>query len=369
MSQGGFVPLQVRAAVVHAPNQPFTIETVQLEGPREGEVLMQIKATGLCHSDLHAFEAKVPWQFPAILGHEAAGVVVECGPGVTKFKPGDHVIPFLIPHCGKCLFCASSKTNLCVEAFARLRPRPSHFSLDGKPVTQLWGLGTFADYTVLPVDTIAKVRDDAPFDPICYIGCGATTGLGAALFAAKIEPSSSVIVFGLGGIGLNVVQGAKLAGARIIIGVDTNPAKESIARKFGATDFVNPKAVEKLTNHLTQLTGAGADYTFECIGSPQVMRQAFESTNPAWGTSYVIGVAPHGTEVTAIPGHLMMGRHWSGCYMGGARLDRLPEIVDWYVDGKIDLNSLVTHRLPLEQINRGFDMMKSGESIRTIITL
>ena len=363
------MPLQVRAAVAHAPNQPFTIETVQLEGPREGEVLIQIKATGLCHSDLHAFEAKVPWQFPAILGHEAAGIVVECGAGVTQFKPGDHVIPFLIPQCGKCLFCASSKTNLCVEAFARLRPRQSRFSLDGKPVTQLWGLGTFADYTVLPVDTIAKVRDDAPFDPICYIGCGAITGLGAALFAAKIEPDSSVIVFGLGGIGLNVVQGAKLAGARIIVGVDTNPAKESIARKLGATEFVNPKTVEKLTHHLMQLTGAGADYSFECIGNPQVMRQALESTNPAWGTSYVIGVAPHGTEVTAIPGHLMMGRHWSGCYMGGARLGRLPQIVDWYVDGKIDLDSLVTHRLPLEQINQGFDMMKSGESIRTVITL
>jgi S-(hydroxymethyl)glutathione dehydrogenase/alcohol dehydrogenase len=363
------VPLNVRAAVVHGPNQPFIIESVQLEGPREGEVLIRVKATGLCHSDLHAYEGKVPWAFPAILGHEAAGVVVECGPGVTALKPGDHVIPFLIPHCGKCHFCASTKTNLCVEAFARLRPRESRFSLNGQPVTQLWGLGTFADYTVMPVDTVAKVREDAPFDPICYIGCGATTGLGAALFAAKIEAGSSVIVFGLGGIGLNVVQGAKLANARAIIGVDMNPAKEAIARKFGATEFVNPKHVEKLGSHLMKLTGGGADYTFECIGNPQVMRQAFEATNPAWGTSYVIGVAPHGSEVSAVPGNLMMGRRWTGCYMGGARVHRLPEIVDWYVDGKIDLDSLVTHRLPLERIGEGFEMMKSGESIRTIIQL
>ena len=303
------------------------------------------------------------------IGHEAAGVVVECGRGVTKFKPGDHVIPFLIPHCGKCLYCQSSKTNLCVEAFARLRPRESRFSLDGKPVTQLWGLGTFADYTVLPIDTIAKVRDDAPFDPICYIGCGATTGLGAALFAARIEAGSSVVIFGLGGIGLNVVQGARLAGAKTIIGVDTNPGKEAIARRFGATEYLNPKTVEKLTAHIMKLTGGGADYSFECIGSPQVMRQAFECTNAAWGTSYVVGVAPHGSEVSAIPGNLMMGRHWTGCYMGGARLDRLPEIVDWYVDGRIDLDSLVTHRLPLERINEGFALMKSGEAIRTVINL
>lgn len=363
------MPLNVRAAIVHAPNEPFSIEMVQLEGPREGEVLVHVKATGLCHSDLHVYEGKLPWQFPALLGHEAAGVVVECGPGVTQFKPGDHVIPFLIPECGKCQYCASSKTNLCVEAFTRLRPRESRFSLDGKPVTQLWGLGTFADYTVLPVDTIAKVRDDAPFDPICYIGCGATTGIGAALFAAKVEPGSSVVVFGLGGIGLNVVQGAKLAGAKAIIGVDMNPAKEAIARKFGATDFINPKLVEKLTSHLIKLTGGGADYSFECIGSPQMMRQAFECTNAAWGRSYVIGVAPHGAEVTAIPGNLMMGRHWTGCYMGGARLGRLPEIVDWYVDGKIDLDSLITHRLPLERISEGFELMKSGEAIRTVVVL
>lgn len=276
------MPLEVRAAVVHAPNQPFTIESLQLEGPREGEVLVDIKTTGLCHSDLHVLEGKVPWAFPALLGHEAAGVVVECGPGVTRFKPGDHVIPFLIPHCEKCAYCHSSKTNLCVEAFARLKPRESRFSLDGKPVTQLWSLGTFADYSVLPVDMLAKVRDDAPFDPICYIGCGATTGLGAALFAAKIEPGSSVVVFGLGGIGLNVVQGARLAGAKKIIGVDTNPNKEAIARQFGATDFVDTKKVEKLSSHLMKLTGGGADYSFECIGNTQVMRQAFECTNPAW---------------------------------------------------------------------------------------
>jgi S-(hydroxymethyl)glutathione dehydrogenase/alcohol dehydrogenase len=268
--------MDVRAAVVHGPNQPFVMETLQLDGPREGEVLVHIKTTGLCHSDLHVYEGKLPWAFPALLGHEAAGVVVECGPGVTRFKPGDHVIPFLIPHCEKCGYCHSTKTNLCVEAFARLKPGESRFSLNGKPVTQLWGLGTFADYSVLPVNMLAKVRDDAPFDPICYIGCGATTGLGAALFAAKVEAGSSVVIFGLGGIGLNVVQGARLAGAKKIIGVDTNPAKEAIARQFGATDFVNPKLVEKLTSHLMKLTAGGADYTFECIGNPQVMRQAFE---------------------------------------------------------------------------------------------
>jgi S-(hydroxymethyl)glutathione dehydrogenase / alcohol dehydrogenase len=361
--------MEVRAAVAHAPNQPLTIETLQLDGPREGEVLIHIKATGLCHSDLHVIEGKQPWAFPALLGHEAAGIVVECGPGVTKFKPGDHVIPFLIPHCEKCHYCQSPKTNLCVEAFARLKARESRFSLNGKPVTQLWGLGTFADYSVLPADMLAKVRDDAPFDPICYIGCGATTGLGAALFAAKIEAGSSVVVFGLGGIGLNVVQGARLAGAKKIIGVDTNPAKETIARQFGATDFVNPKSVEKITSHLMKLTGGGADYSFECIGNAQVMRQALECTNPAWGTSYVIGVAPHGAEVSAYPGNLMMGRHWTGCYMGGARLTKLPEIVDWYVEKKIDLDSLVTHHLRLDQINEGFEMMKSGESIRSVIVL
>lgn len=361
--------LNVRAAVVHAPNTPFVIETLQLEGPREGEVLIQIKATGLCHSDLNALDGKSPWAFPALLGHEAAGIVVECGPGVTKFSPGDHVIPFLIPHCGKCGYCHSPKTNLCVEAFNRLRPRESRFSLNGKPVSQLWGLGTFADYTVLPQDTIVKVRDDAPFDAICYIGCGATTGIGAALFAAKIEAGSSVVVFGLGGIGLNVVQGARLAGARQIIGVDTNPAKEAIARKLGATDFVNPQAVEKIVSHLMKATAGGADYSFECIGAPSVMRQALECTNPAWGVSYALGVAPHGAEMSTIPATLFMGRKWTGCYMGGASLGKLPEIVDWYVDRKIDLDSLITHRLPLERINEGFDMMKSGESIRSVIVL
>lgn len=363
------MPLNVRAAIVHAPNQPFTTEMVQLEGPREGEVLVHVKATGLCHSDLHVYEGKVPWQFPAVLGHEAAGVVVECGPGVTKFRPGDHVIPFLIPRCGKCHYCSSDRTNLCVEAFARLKPREGRFSLDGKPITQLWGLGTFAEYTVLPADMLAKVRDDAPFDPICYIGCGATTGIGAALFAAKIERGSSVAVFGLGGIGLNVVQGARLAGAGTIIGVDMNPAKEDIARRFGITHFVNPGQVEKLTSHLMKMTGGGADYSFECVGLPQLMRQAFECTNPAWGKSFVIGVAPQGAEVNANPGHLMMGRHWTGCYMGGARLDRLPQIVDWYMEGRIELDALVTHRLPLERIGEGFQMMQRGESIRTVLIL
>ncbi|HEY0941734.1 MAG TPA: zinc-binding dehydrogenase [Steroidobacter sp.] len=361
--------MEVRAAIVHGPNQPFVMETLQLDAPRAGEVLVQIKTTGLCHSDLHIQDGKLPWEFPALLGHEAAGVVVECGPGVTRFKPGDHVIPFLIPHCETCAYCHSTKTNLCVEALARLRPGESRFSLNGKPVSQLWGLGTFADYSVLPANMLSKVRDDAPFDPICYIGCGATTGLGAALFAAKVEAGSCVVVFGLGGIGLNVVQGARLAGAKKIVGVDTNPGKEAIARHCGATDFVNPLAVERLTSHLMKLTGGGADYTFECIGNPQAMRQAFECTHPAWGTSYVVGVAPQGAEVTSYPTHLMMGRHWTGCYMGGARLTRLPEIVDWYVDRKIDLDSLITHRLQLEQINEGFELMRKGESIRSVITL
>ncbi|HEY8538439.1 MAG TPA: zinc-binding dehydrogenase, partial [Steroidobacteraceae bacterium] len=249
------------------------------------------------------------------------------------------------------------------------RPRESRFSLNGKPVTQLWGLGTFAEYTVLPVDTIAKVREDANLDTICYIGCGATTGLGAALFAAKIEPGSSVVVFGLGGIGLNVVQGAKLAGARQIIGVDTNPAKEAVARKFGATDFVNPTGVEKIVSHLMKLTNGGADYSFECIGIPHVMRTALECTNPAWGVSYAIGVAPHGAEMSVAPGTVFMGRKWTGCYMGGARVKNLPEIVDWYVEKKIELDSLISHKLPLERIGEGFDLMKRGEAIRSVIVL
>jgi S-(hydroxymethyl)glutathione dehydrogenase/alcohol dehydrogenase len=361
--------MKTRAAIAHAPNEPLVIDTVDLEGPREGEVLIQVKATGLCHSDLHVYNGNLPWQFPTVLGHEAAGVVVECGPSVTRFQPGDHVIPFLIPRCGRCAYCASPKTNLCVEALARLRPRASRFSQRGQPLTQLWGLGTFAEHTVLPADTLAKVRDDAPFDPICYIGCGATTGIGAALFAAKIERGSAVVVFGLGGIGLNVVQGARLAGARMIVGIDTNPAKENIARRLGATEFLDPTSIPKLTSHLLKLTGGGADYSFECIGNPATMRQAFECTNPAWGESFVIGVAPHGIDVCATPAHLMMGRHWTGCYMGGARLDRLPELVDWYMDKRIDLDSLITHRLPLERINEGFDLMKRGESIRTVVVL
>jgi len=250
-----------------------------------------------------------------------------------------------------------------------LRPRESRFSLNGKPVSQLWGLGTFADYTVVPTDTIAKVREDANFDTICYIGCGATTGLGAALFAAKVQPGSSVVIFGLGGIGLNVVQGAKLAGARQIIGIDTNPAKEAVARQFGATDFVNPATVERIVPHLMKMTNGGADYSFECIGIPQVMRNALECTNPAWGVSYVIGVAPHGSEITTAPGNLFMGRRWTGCYMGGAQVSKLPEIVDWYVDKKIELDSLITHKLPLERIGEGFELMKRGESIRSVIVL
>jgi S-(hydroxymethyl)glutathione dehydrogenase/alcohol dehydrogenase len=235
------------------------------------------------------------------------------------------------------------------------------------PLTQLWALGTFAEYTVLPADTLAKVRSDAPFDPICYVGCGATTGVGAALFAAKIEAGASVVVFGLGGIGLNVIQGAKLAGARMIIGVDLNPEKEQVARRLGATEFLNPTTVPKLTSHLMKLTGGGADYSFECIGLPATMRQAFECTNPAWGQSYVIGVAPHGAEVCATPAHLMFGRHWTGCYMGGARLEQLPQLVDWYMERKIELDSLITHRLPLERINEGFELMKRGETIRPVI--
>ena len=359
--------MKTRAAIVHAPNQPMTIETIDIDGPRAGELLIQIKATGLCHSDLHVLEGNVPWQFPTVLGHESAGVVVECGEGVTAFEPGDHVIPFLVPRCGRCAYCASPKTNLCVEALARLRPREGRFLLDGKPLHQLWGLGTLAEHAVVPADTVVRVRKDAPLDRICYIACGATTGIGAALFSAKIEAGSTVVVFGLGGIGLNVVQGARLAGARMIVGVDTNPAKEPIARRLGATEFVDPRAVPKLASHLMKLTGGGADYSFECIGDPATMRHAFECTHPAWGKSYVIGVAPHGADVCATPAHLMLGRHWTGCYMGGARLERLPQLVDWYMQGKIELDSLITHRVTLDQVGEGFEMMKRGEGIRTIV--
>ena len=296
IARDSLVPLNVRAAVVHGPNQPFVVEEVQLEGPRAGEVLVQVKTTGLCHSDLHAYEGKVPWQFPAILGHEAAGVIVECGPGVTQFKVGDHVIPFLIPQCGVCVlpFDEDELVRRSFRACGRGEPLLARRQASHATV----GTGHVRGVHGAAVDTIAKVRDDAPFDPICYIGCGATTGLGAALFAAKVERGSSVIVFGLGGIGLNVVQ-ARLAGAKTIIGVDTNPDKEAIARRFGATEFVDPRKVEKLTSHLMKLTGGGADYTFECIGSPQVMRQAFECTNPRGARATSIGVAPHGAEVSA----------------------------------------------------------------------
>jgi S-(hydroxymethyl)glutathione dehydrogenase/alcohol dehydrogenase len=364
------VPLNVRAAIVHAPNEPFAIETVQLEGPREGEVLVHVRSTGLCHSDLHVYEGKMPWQFPALLGHEAAGVVVECGPGVTDFKPGDHVIPFLIPRCGKCRYCHSDKTNLCMEAYARLRPRESRFSLDGKPVSQLWGLGTFADYTVLPADMLAKVREDAPFDPICYIGCGATTGIGAALFAAKIEPGSSVVVFGLGGIGLNVIQGAKMVGADKIIGVDINPAKRAMAEKFGMTHFINPKEVgnDKVVQAIVDATNGGADYSFDCTGITQVMRQALECCHRGWGQSIIIGVAEAGQEIATRPFQLVTGRVWKGTAFGGARgRTDVPKIVDWYMDGKIRIDELITHKLPLAKINDAFHLMHEGESIRSVI--
>jgi S-(hydroxymethyl)glutathione dehydrogenase / alcohol dehydrogenase len=368
--------LDVRAAVAHQANAPLVIETVQLAGPRAGEVLVEIKATGICHTDEFTRSGADPeGLFPAILGHEGAGVVVEVGAGVTSVAVGDHVIPLYTPECRQCKSCLSRKTNLCTAIRATqgkgLMPDgTSRFSLNGQPLHHYMGCSTFANFTVLPEIAVAKIRKDAPFDKVCYIGCGVTTGIGAVINTAKVEPGANVVVFGLGGIGLNVVQGARMVGANMIVGVDLNPAREALARRFGLTHFVNPREVGgDLVAHLVELTGGGADYSFECIGNVDVMRQALECTHRGWGVSVVIGVAGAGQEIRTRPFQLVTGRVWKGSAFGGARgRTDVPRIVDWYMDGRINIDDLITHVLPLDRINEGFDLMHAGTSIRAVVT-
>jgi S-(hydroxymethyl)glutathione dehydrogenase/alcohol dehydrogenase len=367
--------MKVKAAVAHAAGAPLEIETVDLDGPKSGEVLVEIKATGVCHTDEYTRSGADPeGLFPAILGHEGAGVVVDTGPGVVSLKKGDHVIPLYTPECRQCKSCLSRKTNLCTAIRATqgkgLMPDgKSRFSLKGKPLHHYMGCSTFANYTVLPEIALARIRADAPFDKVCYIGCGVTTGIGAVLNTAKVEAGANVVVFGLGGIGLNVVQGARMAGAGMIVGVDLNPAREALARKFGLTHFVNPRGVKgDLVAHLVELTGGGADYSFECIGNVDVMRQALECCHRGWGVSVIIGVAGAGQEIRTRPFQLVTGRVWKGTAFGGARgRSDVPGIVDWYMEKKINIDDLITHVLPLERINEAFELMQAGTSIRSVV--
>ena len=367
--------MQVRAAVARQAGDTLSLETVDLEGPREGEVLVEIKATGICHTDEYTLSGADPEGiFPAILGHEGAGVVVDVGRGVTSLKKGDHVIPLYTPECRQCEYCLSRKTNLCVAIRATqgrgvMPDGTSRFSCNGEPIYHYMGTSTFANYTVLPEIALAKIREDAPFDKVCYIGCGVTTGIGAVINTAKVEPGARVVVFGLGGIGLNVLQGARLAGAEMIVGVDINPNRKEIAEKFGMTHFVNPTEVAgDLVPYLVDLTKGGADYSFECIGNVKLMRQALECCHRGWGQSIVIGVAGAGQEIATRPFQLVTGRVWKGTAFGGARgRTDVPRIVDWYMDGRINIDDLITHVLPFEQINEGFGLLRRGESIRTVL--
>ncbi|MGA0024036.1 MAG: S-(hydroxymethyl)glutathione dehydrogenase/class III alcohol dehydrogenase [Burkholderiales bacterium] len=367
--------MKVKAAVAHKAGAPLTIETVDLEGPKAGEVLVEIKATGICHTDEFTRSGADPeGLFPAILGHEGAGVVVDIGPGVTSLKKGDHVIPLYTPECRQCEYCLSGKTNLCqairvTQGQGVMPDGSSRFSVGGKKVFHYMGTSTFANYTVVPEIALAKIREDAPFDKVCYIGCGVTTGIGAVINTARVEPGANVVVFGLGGIGLNVIQGARLAGANMIVGVDLNPSRKALAEQFGMTHFVNPEEVkEDLVPYLVNLTKGGADYSFECIGNVDVMRQALECCHKGWGVSVIIGVAGAGQEIKTRPFQLVTGRVWKGTAFGGAKGRRdVPKIVDWYMDGKINIDDLITHTLKLEDINKGFDLMHSGESIRSVV--
>ena len=366
--------MKTRAAVAWKAGAPLTIEELDLEGPRAGEVLVEIKATGICHTDYYTLSGADPeGLFPAVLGHEGAGVVLEVGAGVTSLKPGDHVIPLYTPECRQCKFCLSRKTNLCqlirgTQGKGLMPDGTSRFSLGGKPILHYMGTSTFSNHIVAPEIALAKIRPDAPFDKVCYIGCGVTTGLGAVINTAKVEPGATVAVFGLGGLGLNVIQGARLVGADRIIGVDLNPSKEAMARRFGMTDFINPKDVTDVVAAIVELTGGGVDYSFECIGNVEVMRQALECCHKGWGESIIIGVAPSGREISTRPFQLVTGRVWRGTAFGGAkgRTD-VPKIVDWYMNGKINIDDLITHTLPLERINEGFDLMHAGTSIRSVV--
>ncbi|MGH8852534.1 MAG: S-(hydroxymethyl)glutathione dehydrogenase/class III alcohol dehydrogenase [Casimicrobiaceae bacterium] len=367
--------MDVRAAVAHRPGAPLTIETVRLDGPRAGEVLVEIKATGICHTDEFTRSGADPeGLFPTILGHEGAGVVADVGSGVTTVRRGDHVIPLYTPECRQCKSCLSRKTNLCTAIRATqgrgvMPDGTSRFSLGGELLHHYMGCSTFANFTVLPEIAVAKIRDDAPFDKVCYIGCGVTTGIGAVINTAKVEPGANIVVFGLGGIGLNVVQGARIAGANMIVGVDVNPAREALARKLGLTHFVDPRGPgADLVAHLVDLTGGGADYSFECIGNVEVMRQALECCHRGWGVAVIIGVAGAGQEIRTRPFQLITGRTWKGTAFGGARgRTDVPKIVDWYMEGRINVDDLITHQLPLERINEGFDLMRAGASIRTVV--
>ena len=367
--------MRTKAAVAIGAGKPLSIEDVDIEAPRFGEVLVEIKATGVCHTDAFTLSGADPeGAFPAILGHEGAGVVVEVGAGVTSLAVGDHVIPLYVPECRQCEYCTSGKTNLCqairnTQGKGVMPDGTSRFSLGGERLLHYMGTSTFSNHTVVPEIALAKVRADAPFDKICYIGCGVTTGIGAVINTAKVRPGDSVVVFGLGGIGLNVVQGARIAGADKIIGVDVNPARRALAEKFGATHFVNPKETEgDLVPYLVDLTGGGADFSFECIGNVSVMRQALECCHKGWGTSIIIGVAAAGEEISTRPFQLVTGRNWRGSAFGGAkgRTD-VPRIVDWYMDGKINIDDLITHTMPLSDINRAFELMHHGESIRSVV--
>jgi S-(hydroxymethyl)glutathione dehydrogenase / alcohol dehydrogenase len=366
--------MKTRAAVAYEAGKPLSIETVELDGPREGEVLVEIHATGICHTDAFTLSGDDPeGAFPAILGHEGAGVVVDVGPGVRSVKKGDHVIPLYTPECRECEYCLHPKTNLC-QAIRATQGRglmpdgTSRFSIGGKSLLHYMGCSTFSNFTVLPEIAVAKIREDAPFDKVCYIGCGVTTGIGAVVFTAKVEPGSVVAVFGLGGIGLNVVQGARLVGASRIIGIDTNPAKAPLAEKFGMTDFVDARDTQDVVARIVEMTNGGVDYSFECIGNVKVMRQALECCHKGWGTSVIIGVAGAGQEIATRPFQLVTGRNWRGTAFGGARgRTDVPKIVDWYMDGRINIDDLITHTMPLDEINNAFDLMHEGKSIRSVV--
>ncbi len=367
--------MKTQAAVCYAAGEPLVIETVDLDGPRYGEVLVELKATGVCHTDEFTRSGGDPeGLFPVIFGHEGAGIVVDVGPGVTTLKKGDHVIPLYTPECRQCKSCLSRKTNLCTairttQGKGVMPDGSSRFSIGGRTIHHYMGCSTFAHHTVLPEIALAKIREDAPFDKVCYIGCGVTTGIGAVINTARVEPGANVVVFGLGGIGLNVVQGARLAGANRIIGVDLNPAREALGRAFGMTDFVNPREVEgDLVPYLVALTDGGADYSFECVGNVELMRQALECCHRGWGVSVIIGVAGAGQEISTRPFQLVTGRTWKGTAFGGARgRTDVPKIVDWYMDGRIRIDELITHTMPLAEINTAIDLMHSGESIRSVV--
>ena len=366
--------MKSRAAVAFKPNHPLEVMEVDLDGPKAGEVLVEIKATGICHTDAFTLSGEDPeGEFPVILGHEGAGIVRELGPGVTSVNVDDIVIPLYTPECRQCDFCLHPKTNLCqsirvTQGRGLMPDGSSRFSLDGKPILHYMGCSTFSNFTVLPEIALAKVRSDAPFEKICYIGCGVTTGVGAVAFEAKVEPGSTVAVFGLGGIGLNVIQGARMVGADRIIGVDINPTREKLGRDFGMTDFVNPKEIDNVTEAIIDLTDGGVDYSFECIGNVETMREALECCHKGWGESFVIGVAGAGQEISTRPFQLVTGRSWKGTAFGGARgRTDVPRIVEWYMDGKIQIDPLITHTLPLNKINEAFTMMHNGESIRSVV--